>query len=217
MGAAIQESPEKVRRKAPKDVRRQQLIEATVEILARKGYASLTIADVARQAGLSVGIISFHFEGKEKLLAACLRYLADEYYNNWKASLEQAGSNTAAKLEAMLLSDFSETIYTPQKLAAWIAFWGETQGRPIYEQICSPYDQERSQLVLQLCKEINEEGGYAHDPRLVMFALEGTCEGLWLGTVTNAARIDPYLNAQTAQRVVRTSLNAFFPKHFPGA
>lgn len=216
MGAAIQDHPEKVRRKASKDVRRQQLIEATLDVLARKGYASLTIAEVAKSAGLSVGIISFHFEGKEKLLASSLRYLADEYYANWKASLEEAEDNAAAKLEAVLLSDFNETIYTPAKLASWIAFWGETQGRPVYEEICSRYDEERSRVVMDLCRELTSDGGYAHDPKYVMFGLEGICEGLWLGTVSTAARIDPYINAQTAQRVVKSALHAFFPRHYSG-
>jgi TetR/AcrR family transcriptional repressor of bet genes len=214
MGAAIQENPEKVRRKASKDVRRQQLIEATIEVISRKGYASLTIADVARTAGLSVGIISFHFEGKEKLLAASLKMLADEYYQNWKEALEQAGDRTADRLQAVLLSDFDDKIYTPQKLAAWIAFWGESQGRPIYEEICSPYDSERSRVVMELCRRLSADGGYSHDAKLVMFGLEGICEGMWLGTVSTAARIDPYITAETARKVVKTALHAYFPKHY---
>ena len=55
-------------RKASRPVRRQQLIDATIAVLARKGYSALTVADVAKTAGLSVGIINFHFESKEKLL-----------------------------------------------------------------------------------------------------------------------------------------------------
>ena len=39
-------------RKAEPGVRRHQLIEATIAVLARRGYAALTVADVARQAGL---------------------------------------------------------------------------------------------------------------------------------------------------------------------
>ena len=45
-------------RKASRDVRRRQLIEATIDVLAARGYASLTIGDVARRAGLSMGIIN---------------------------------------------------------------------------------------------------------------------------------------------------------------
>ena len=90
-------------RKASRPVRRQQLIDATIVVLGRKGYSALTVADVARTAGLSVGIINFHFESKEKLLAACLMYLAEEYYQNWKNALATPGTTVAEKLQLVIL------------------------------------------------------------------------------------------------------------------
>ena len=47
--------PEKRGRKASKETRRQQLIEATIDSLARRGYSETTMADVADGAGLSRG------------------------------------------------------------------------------------------------------------------------------------------------------------------
>ena len=98
-------------RTASREVRRQQLIEATIGVLAAKGYAALTLADVARAAGLSVGIIDFHFEGKEKLLAETLRHLAAEYQRNWSEAMAAAGPSPAARLAAVLRADFDPEIY----------------------------------------------------------------------------------------------------------
>ena len=151
-------------RKASKDVRRQQLIDATIQVLAQRGYASLTVADVAKTAGLSVGIINFHFESKEKLLAASLAHLADEYNRNWKAAKAAAGSGAADQLEAVLMADFDDTVFTPTKLAAWIGFWGETQGRPTYQEHCAAYDAEHAEALRQLCDELISEGGYGYEP-----------------------------------------------------
>ena len=64
--------PEKRGRKASKETRQQQLIEATIDSLAKRGYSETTMADVADGAGLSRGIVNFHFESKEKLLVATL-------------------------------------------------------------------------------------------------------------------------------------------------
>lgn len=50
-------------RNAAKEVRQVQLIEATIESLAKRDYSETTMADVA---GLSRGIVNFHFESKEK-------------------------------------------------------------------------------------------------------------------------------------------------------
>ena len=49
------------RRFAPKEVRRQQLIEATLDSLAENGISGTTMAAVTGRAGLSMGIVSLHF------------------------------------------------------------------------------------------------------------------------------------------------------------
>jgi TetR/AcrR family transcriptional repressor of bet genes len=201
-------------RKASKDVRRQQLIDATIKVLARKGYAALTVADVAKAAGLSVGIISFHFESKDGLLANCLQFLADEYYRNWKSNIAQPGATPAERLRAMLIGDFDDQIFSPEKLRAWIAFWGETQGRPIYEEICSERDLERGREIEKVCGAIIADGGYAIDAGSSMRALEAMMDGLWLDVVASGSRQPHAESAAKAREAVTTALAAFFPRHF---
>src|SRR6476619_231619 len=94
-------------RKASKEVRRQQLIEAKIDTLARRGYAATTLADVARTAGLSGGIVNFHFESTEKLLVETLRASAAEYRTNRRSALAMAGKIPAERLEASLSADFN--------------------------------------------------------------------------------------------------------------
>lgn len=201
-------------RRAPRDVRRQQLIEATIDVLARKGYAALTIADVAGAAGLSVGIINFHFDSKDNLLAECLRHLSAQYTNNWKAALAAAESNAARRLEAVLLADFDAELFTPRKLAAWIAFWGENQGRPVYDEICLARDAEHEKMMERLCAEIIEECGYGHDPAMTARVFESLGDGLWLGI----GRLRPGTGSghcpKAACDTLRSALAAYFPAHF---
>jgi AcrR family transcriptional regulator len=201
-------------RKASRPVRRQQLIDATIVVLARKGYSALTVADVAKTAGLSVGIINFHFESKEKLLAACLSHLAEEYYRNWQSALATPEATVAEKLQMVILGDFNDKIFTPDKLAAWIAFWGETQGRPIYTEICSAYDEERAKAVGSLCEKIIKDGGYKLAPSTVMRALESLGDGLWLGVAAGNSQAKFTITASQARMALQATLVSFFPKHF---
>ena len=69
----------KSRRTASREQRRQQLIDATMKCIARKGLTGMTLSDVANEAGLSQGIVNLHFESKENLLTETLLSLADEY------------------------------------------------------------------------------------------------------------------------------------------
>lgn len=205
-------------RKAGRDVRRAQLIDATIAALARKGYAALTVADVAKEAGLSAGIVIFHFTSKDELLSAVLHALATEYHRHWASRVRQAGPSAAERLKALLLSDFDTSVFTPEKLAAWIAFWGETQGRPVYDQICSGLDAERRAASEGLCRELVVEGGYVLDPRILMRTLEALCDGLWLGLAAHGAGHRDRVSASDAHKIIMAELAALFPRHFvPGS
>ena len=199
-------------RKATRPVRRQQLIDSTIAVLARKGYAGLTVADVAKEAGLSAGIVIFHFNSKDELLAAVLGALATEYRTHWEASMNAAGPAAADRLKAMLLSDFDTDVYTRDKLAAWVAFWGEIQGRPFYDQICAGFDAERQAATETLCRQIITEGGYALDPMLAARGLESLGDGLWVSLGSSGYK--GQVNGTQAKKVMAAALGAFFPKHF---
>jgi AcrR family transcriptional regulator len=202
-------------RKAGREVRRAQLIEATITALARKGFAALTVADVAKEAGLSPGIVIFHFTTKDDLLAAVLNFLATEYHRNWTARVEEAGSAPADRMKAMLLADFDTSVFTPKKLAAWIAFWGEAQGRPVYDEIYASLDAERRAASEALCRDLIAEGGYPLDPHLAMCALEALSDGLWLGLAAEGAGHGTRVMGLEAGKVIMAALGAMFPRHFP--
>jgi AcrR family transcriptional regulator len=52
--------------------RREQIIDAAMRVFAQKGYARATNRDVAREAGITTGLIYYYFKSKEDLLRAAL-------------------------------------------------------------------------------------------------------------------------------------------------
>ena len=54
-------------------IRRRQLIDATLEAINEVGMHDATIAQIARRAGVSTGIISHYFKDKNGLLEATMR------------------------------------------------------------------------------------------------------------------------------------------------
>src|SRR5947208_5050410 len=50
--------------------RREQILEAALGVFAEKGFARATNKDIAREAGITPGLIYHYFESKEALLQA---------------------------------------------------------------------------------------------------------------------------------------------------
>lgn len=54
---------------AHRAARREQILGAAMRVVARKGFAGLTMADVITEAGLSAGAVYTYFPGKAEILA----------------------------------------------------------------------------------------------------------------------------------------------------
>ena len=79
----------KTPRTASKEVRRQQLINATIDSIAKHGVAGTTMTTVTRTAGLSIGLANFHFTSKQNMFEETLRFLAEEHRDHWKKSFKR--------------------------------------------------------------------------------------------------------------------------------
>jgi AcrR family transcriptional regulator len=201
---------EKRGRKASKETRRLQLIEATIDSLAKRGYSETTMADVADGAGLSRGIVNFHFESKEKLLVATLQHMADEYSAHWRATLQKAGDDPAQQLYALVTGDFDRTICNKRKLAAWCAFWGEAKSRPTYQALCGANDEAYQNVFVDLCRKLKEHGSYSFDPYSTALGLSAMLEGLWLRLMMGSEDV----TREIAQQAAAEFLVSVFPRHY---
>ena len=198
-------------RTASKEARQTQLIKATIRSIAKRGLSETTIATVAKEAGLSQGIINLHFQTKDRLLVETLRYVADEYTNAWRNALDKAGPSSAEKLAAVIEADFGKGVCDRNKLAVWFAFWGESKSRPTYRKICTALDQEYDAVLTRLCADLIRDGGYSSvNAEDVATALSAMGEGLWLDLLVNPESMD----REGATAICMAYLAAVFPKHF---
>ncbi|WP_306116034.1 MULTISPECIES: TetR family transcriptional regulator C-terminal domain-containing protein [unclassified Roseovarius] len=199
------------RRTESKEVRRRQLIDATIQSIAKHGIGGTTMQSVTEIAGLSIGIVNFHFESKQKLFEETLVFLAREHHEQWHRAYEDAGLSAAAKLQAIVDAHFHRNICSRKKLAVWFAFYGEAGRRRVYRKLIEDIDIERFHISIDLCTKIAEEGGYKlMPPRQVANMLEALYDGLWLDILTYP---DSY-SRETARAHVHGFLSTVFPQHF---
>lgn len=191
---------------------RQKLITATLNSIAKRGFADTTLARVADGAGLSRGIVNFHFRSKDALFLEALKFLSREYREHWSRAFDEAGPTAAEKLEAVLMVDFEPPISNRNRIAAWYAFYGEAKARPTYMKTCTEIDEVEFGVVGGLARTIIEEGGYEdRDPDLIAQGISAMGEGLWLDLL-----VSPHSNSlEKSKKTMRSFLAALFPKHFP--
>jgi AcrR family transcriptional regulator len=197
-------------RKMPRDERRVQLIEATISVLAAKGISRATMSEVARAAGLSHGLVNFHFQSKENLLLETLLYLAEEYRQNWTEALSKTGNGAAEQIHALICADFNPRICTPERLATWCTFWGEAQSRPIYQARCGANDEDYNAHMEAIVARLLAEYDYPGQAPRIARALRVTVEGMWLDMMTMSSPYSP----EEALATVMSTAGAFFPRHF---
>lgn len=54
-------------RQEQKEERRNEILQAALELFVQKGYSGTKISDIARKAGMSTGLMFHYFESKEQL------------------------------------------------------------------------------------------------------------------------------------------------------
>ena len=56
-------------------VRRKQIVETVIETIASRGFSQTTLGDIAKRAGVSTGVITYHFKNKDDLLEQSIKRL----------------------------------------------------------------------------------------------------------------------------------------------
>jgi len=88
--------------------RRDQLVDCTIDAIAELGFQGTSVAEVARRAGVSKGVVTYHFAAKDDLIFAVVATIFDSI----KESLEAALRGTSP---ATFVADY---------INAWVDYYG---------------------------------------------------------------------------------------------
>lgn len=104
------------------DVRRAQIVDALVHVMARQGYDGASIADVARRAGLAPGLVHYHFKNKLEILVEAVRALGAAHMAVLDAALAAVDAEDApGQLVAFIDVHLGLGAHAdPDALACWV-------------------------------------------------------------------------------------------------
>jgi transcriptional repressor BetI len=193
-----------------RDQRRRELIEATIAVIAAHGYAGTTVACVARQAGVSVGLMNFHFRSMDRLFAETFRFIAAEFDAIWReVAARRPDEPPERRLWRMIEAYFDPRVFTERKVAVWFAFWSDANLRDRFRAAAMRVERRYIRELERAVREAARTQGIGPAAATAMAnALTAVIDGLWLQFMLSPRRND----RAHALATCRGLLGQFFPK-----
>jgi AcrR family transcriptional regulator len=112
--------------------RREQLVDCAIDAIVERGFQGASVAEVAERAGVSKGVVTYHFAAKDELIFAAVARIFD--------SIKQA-------LESRLRGTSPET-FVADYINAWVDYY-RTETRYVV-------------AIREIWGNFRDEGGHQH-------------------------------------------------------
>ncbi len=190
------------------DIRKPQLVNATMAVIERVGLHSASISLISKEAGVSTGIINHYFGGKHGLLEETMREILRRLSMSVTTSLSKIPRNDhQARINAIIMSNFDGYQAENKVAKTWLAFWSYAM-----------HDAQLGRL-----QRVNEKRLLSHlkielkgllppsQAELVAHGIASLIDGIWLRGTLNPKGID----ANNARIIINDYLEkqlAFYSK-----
>lgn len=168
------------RRESPED-RRRHLGEAALRSFASHGSAGTAIRLIAAEAGVTPGLITYHFGEIDELIHYAYDLMVERLFKSVTEAVDAAPDSPAARLDAFIEALLSPMIFDRNVLAALLVFYGLMPASQRMRAVLLSEFETLALTVERLIIGLVEEEGFAvRDPRLAAKALIAFLDGLWL-------------------------------------
>jgi TetR/AcrR family transcriptional regulator, transcriptional repressor of bet genes len=161
--------------------RREDLILATLALIAETGVRSATVRGIAARASVTQGLIRHYFASKEELIVAAYDY----HMNRMTDAVAQTdGTATACdRLRDFVRASLSPPVVDPGWVALWAAFLSEAihdpQMRDTHEKTYRYFRDQLEELIMAVLEETNRPTD-SDTCRCLAIACNAVLDGLWL-------------------------------------
>ncbi|MDP6968592.1 MAG: transcriptional regulator BetI [Gammaproteobacteria bacterium] len=181
------------------EIRRPQLIQATMRVIHDVGLPNATVAMIGREAGVAPSIINHYFGGKAGLLEATMRTVLADLSQAVMSRLQQIHKDDiAGRIGAIVSGNFDRKQIHPMVVKTWLAFWAQAMHDPALSRLQRINEQR---LLSHLRNELKhlmpttEADFMAH-------TIAALIDGIWL----RGALSPNGINSQLAQRIIQDYL-----------
>ncbi len=143
-------------RRSNRDIRRRQIADALLAEIVDVGYDRATIAAIAKRAGLTPGLIHYHFKSKQAILIELIQYLQSKLESRYKL-LSSRDTDARSHLKSLVSAYLAvEPDADALVVSAWVMIAAEAakkdEVREHFETVVQAQTQQLRQLLERLLK-----------------------------------------------------------------
>jgi TetR/AcrR family transcriptional regulator, fatty acid metabolism regulator protein len=169
------------------EARRKQIVAHAVDVIAEHGYSNATLARIAERAGISKGVISYHFDGKDDLMYEVLTLYEREEQEYIYAKIE-AQETPSAELETYLRTNVEYMAVHPKHLKAVVEIVisaRDNKGKRKFDITSVEWMEGEINRLVDILKRGQESGEFrSFDSRLMAISIRGAIENIAMYLLT---------------------------------
>lgn len=172
----------------PAPLRRQEIVDAAVQVMRRKGLLLTTSREVAAEAGTSVGLLAHYFDSHDHLLVCAFEQVAEDDLARMRLLLEDE-PDAVGRLR-VLLREFSPEQRSWQ-YRVWIDVWGAAAHNAALRGSSRRLNLQWVQLVTDLLRDGRDDGTFATpEPEASAWRLLALMDGVSVQLVAGQTDVD---------------------------
>jgi AcrR family transcriptional regulator len=151
--------------------RKQQILQAAIEIIADEGYASLSMRALARASGMKLGALQYHFRTWDEMLRALVGYIAAEYQRSFELLTSDDDSPGIREIVTFIVDDTAGDSLLGDRL--WPQLWAMMQVEPLVADLVDEIYSEYMQILEKALEDATSLAPRT-DALFLMSLLEGS-------------------------------------------
>ncbi|WP_027091532.1 TetR/AcrR family transcriptional regulator [Cohnella thermotolerans] len=144
------------------EARREQIMEAAIQTLDEIGYVNASLSQIAKRAGISTALISYHFADKGDLMNQLLMNLLERSTSYILERVNRERTSTG-KLHAFIVASLAYQGAHPSRYAALveIVFNARTPDNVPYYKVSDDDEDPMMRVLLDILREGQNNGEFA--------------------------------------------------------
>ncbi len=182
-------------------LRRDALVRATITEIAESGALDITVARIAKRAGMSPALAHHYFGSKDRMLLAAMRHVLFVFGAEVRGALVMADT-PRDRLTAIVRACFGPSNFRGEVVAAWLNFYVQAQREGETQRLLHVYHARLRSNLLHALRPLTD------DAETLAEGIGALIDGLYVRQALRRDAIAPEASVALVLEYIETGLNA---------